>query len=85
MAVKHTIRDAKGAHVEVELTTRKAIKRFCLECMGFQQAEIARCTAPLCPLFQFRLGDSHTLSPEQREQSAKRAQGSTFGRKEVVG
>lgn len=66
MAIKHKIRDSKGALVQVELTPLKAIKKFCLECMGFQQPEIERCTAPACPLFPFRTGDAHTVSQERR-------------------
>ena len=35
--------------------SRKAgIRAFCLECMGYQSAEINRCTSPTCPLFPYR-------------------------------
>ena len=61
MAIKHTIR-ANGFErtKEVSLTPIKAIRLFCIECMGFQLAEIPKCTAPLCPLFPFRMGKAHT-------------------------
>ena len=74
MAIKHTIRNDDGSLVEVNLSPIKAIRRFCIECMGFQQAEIPRCTAPLCPLFPFRMGKAHkSVSPEQRKQMSDRA------------
>jgi len=33
---------------------RSAIKAFCLECLGFDEAEIRNCTAPACPLYEYR-------------------------------
>lgn len=33
---------------------RAAIKAFCLECVGWQRAEVVRCTAPACPLWSYR-------------------------------
>jgi len=61
MAIKQKIRvDRKGKTKEVSLTPIKAIRFFCVECMGYQVLEISKCTAPLCPLFSFRMGDAHT-------------------------
>ena len=61
MAIKHTIRgDGFERTKEVSLTPIKAIRLFCIECMGFQLAEIPKCTAPLCPLFPFRMGKAHS-------------------------
>lgn len=34
---------------------KAAIRAFCLECMGWQSAEVPRCTVPACPLYEFRL------------------------------
>lgn len=34
----------------------RAIRYFCLECMGYQQAEVGRCTATECHLWPYRLG-----------------------------
>lgn len=34
---------------------RAAIRSFCLECVGYQQAEVDRCPAIACPLHPFRL------------------------------
>ena len=74
MAIKHTIRKENGKQVEVSLTPIKAIRTFCLECMMWMQAEIPRCTAPLCPLFPFRMGEAHKdVSPEQRKALSDRA------------
>ncbi len=60
MAITQKIRDGNGEVVEVKTTPIKAIRLFCKECMGYQQAEIPRCTAPLCPLFPYRMGKSLT-------------------------
>ena len=30
------------------------IKAFCLECVGWQRAEVVRCTAQACPLWSYR-------------------------------
>lgn len=79
MAIRHKIRTAKGEIVEVELTPRKAVRTFCIECMGFQVNEVTKCTAPLCPLYPFRMGDAHAMSAEQRktigEMTRKRNEG----------
>lgn len=34
----------------------KAIRAFCVHCMGNQAKLVAGCTAPECPLFDFRQG-----------------------------
>ena len=43
---------------------RSAIRAFCLECTGWQRAEVARCMALACPLFSYR--------PFQEERSERR-------------
>ena len=49
----------------------KAIRAFCLECMCSQREEIKKCTAPGCPLYEFRLGKNpylaQTLTEEKRQ------------------
>ena len=35
---------------------RNAIRCHCLECMGYQQAEVRRCTDTGCHLWPYRLG-----------------------------
>ncbi len=34
---------------------RAAVRSFCLECVGYQQAEVDRCPATACPLHPYRL------------------------------
>lgn len=33
---------------------KRAIKAFCLECMGWHQGEVTRCNAYSCPLWEYR-------------------------------
>ena len=33
-----------------------AIKDFCMECCGYQRDEVKTCSAPMCPLYDFRFG-----------------------------
>ena len=33
---------------------KAAIRAFCLECFGYESAEVNRCTAPTCPLYPYR-------------------------------
>jgi len=55
MSILHTIRkNGEGKTKSVRLTSRTAILAACLECMNFNQAEVERCTSPLCPLYPFR-------------------------------
>ena len=37
-------------------TPRTAIRNFCLECMGYDGAQVRRCTAPECWLYPLRMG-----------------------------
>lgn len=54
----------------------KAIKEFCLQCCGYQSNEVKNCTAPNCPLYDFRLGKNpyakRNYSPEQRAAMSER-------------
>jgi len=59
--MKHEIRTIDGTTV-VDLTRRSAIKFFCKECMGFNEAEVSACTSPLCPLYPFRNNKAITES-----------------------
>lgn len=56
MAIKHTIRNAEGEKVQVTLTPSKAIRKHCIECMGFQARHVSGCTSKHCPLYPYRLG-----------------------------
>ncbi len=72
MAIKHKIRGLKGVLFEIDLTPRKAIKAFCLECMCWVQREVPNCTAKNCPLFPFRMGDAHSMSEETKKATSER-------------
>jgi hypothetical protein len=62
---------ANREHREVELTDEqlanlghhkrplsKAIRSFCLDCMGGNRAEVRRCTSVGCDLFPYRMGSN---------------------------
>lgn len=34
----------------------RAIRAFCVLCMGAQPKEVAKCSSETCPLFEFRMG-----------------------------
>jgi len=46
------MRDFRHYHA----TPIKAIRAFCVHCMGFQTHEVSKCTAMNCPLFPYRMG-----------------------------
>jgi len=57
MGYKHTFLTKDGPTTKY-LTGMKAIRQKCLECMGWQQAEVARCKSEDCALHCFRFGRS---------------------------
>lgn len=58
----------------------KAIRAFCIECMGGQVREVKDCTAPNCPLYPFRMGKNpyrtRELTDEERQVIVERLQNS---------
>ena len=54
--IMHEIRARDGGTRTVPLTPQKAIRAFCIECMGFNASEVQNCTAPLCPIYPWRMG-----------------------------
>lgn len=40
----------------IRLTRSDAIKRYCLDCTGFQPKEVRECPDTKCPLYRYRLG-----------------------------
>lgn len=86
MSIKHTIRSEKcgGMTAEVTTTPIKAIRLFCRECMGYKIDEIEKCTAPLCPLFPYRMGDSHAHSENTKNAMRERAVVHGFGKAGLV-
>ena len=41
---------------------RASIRAHCLMCRGWQSTEVEQCTAPMCPLYRYRLGAATTES-----------------------
>jgi hypothetical protein len=35
---------------------KAALRAFCLECVGYESAEVNCCTTPACPLYEYREG-----------------------------
>jgi len=52
------VKDAMSG--KVRISPLKAIRSFCLECVGYQQAEVKDCMGDECPLFKFRYGKNMT-------------------------
>ena len=54
----------------------KAIKCFCIECMGGQVTYVKECTSKTCPLYDFRMGknphNTRQFTEEQRQAMAER-------------
>ena len=56
MPVRHEIFDKNRDLKTVEITPLSAIRVFCLECVGWQAAEVKRCPSIHCALYHYRLG-----------------------------
>ena len=54
--IKHEIRSPDGGTRTVNLTPIKAIRLFCLECMGWSAYEVKDCVSELCTLHSYRFG-----------------------------
>ena len=54
----------------------KAIKAFCVDCMGGQPTYVKDCTSTNCPLYAFRMGknpyNTRQLTDEQRKAASER-------------
>ena len=54
----------------------KAIRCFCIECMGGQVTYVKDCTSTNCPLYEFRFGknpyNTRQLTDEQRQAASER-------------
>jgi hypothetical protein len=37
-----------------QASPRQVIKAGCLDCMGYETAEITRCSSPTCPYYEYR-------------------------------
>lgn len=61
----------------VQTNPVKAIRDFCLDCMGGSRDEVVRCTSKDCKIYAFRLGKNpyrvkRVLTDEQRDAAAER-------------
>ena len=56
MAIIHTIRTKDGRETIEGYTMKRAIRKMCIECMGWSLYAPEECTSPLCPLFPYRTG-----------------------------
>ena len=70
--ITHEIRaENKKGKRTVKTTPLKAIALHCIECFAFQKSMVKDCSAPLCPLYPYRLGRDCSkrggkgLSPEK--------------------
>lgn len=53
------------------MTPLKAIKEYCIDCMGGQQRLVKGCTAPNCPLYPYRTGHNTTAKREMTDEQRK--------------
>ena len=70
MSVEHEIRkNGKGETYIANLTSLSAIRKNCLECVGWSTDEVKNCTSPLCALYPFRFGKNPSYKPRKRKVS----------------
>lgn len=57
-------------------TPLKAIREFCLDCVGGKATDVKDCSSEICPLKPFRFGKNpytkRTMTEEQRQMAAER-------------
>ena len=51
-------------------TPKRAIKEFCLQCVGWVREEAENCTDTICPLYTYRLGRDRLARPRSEAQRA---------------
>ena len=66
--MKHIVKTKNGGLKKVDLTPMRAIRIFCLECVGYAAKEVRRCDSDLCPLWPYRLGATPAGRQALREQ-----------------
>ena len=59
----------------------KAIRAYCLECVGYQPSEVRNCTLKKCPLYPFRFGKNpfHSRSNKLLAQSEETSESALIG------
>lgn len=68
MAIKQKIRTKTGFET-VTLTPMSAIRKNCLECVGWMYSEVAKCEIETCCFYQYRFGKK----PDQVGKGTKKA------------
>lgn len=53
------------------MTPLKAIKEYCIDCMGGQPRLVKGCTALNCPLYPYRTGHNTTIKREMTDEQRK--------------
>ena len=72
MAVEHRIlKNGSGETILVKLTATSAIRKHCMECMGFSSDMVKECPSVLCCLYPFRSGRNPSYSGKKRKVSKK--------------
>jgi hypothetical protein len=61
------ILDKHGNKKIVNLNRRKAIREFCLQCVGWSASEVDNCTMPECPLYPYRSGAGKQNAKERQK------------------
>lgn len=57
----HTMRTADEGTITLKVSRKLVMAAFCTECLGFE-GDPRDCTAPLCPLYPYRIGTQTTLT-----------------------
>ena len=72
MAIEHRIlKNSSGETILVKLTATSAIRKHCIECMGFSSDMVKECSSPLCCLYPFRFGKNPSYFGKKRKVSKK--------------
>lgn len=66
MAITQKIRTKNGFET-ITMTPMKAIRKNCLECVGWMYSEVAKCEIETCCFYQYRLG----RKPDQKGSRTK--------------
>jgi hypothetical protein len=56
MSIEHKIKTRNGETRVVNLTPMKAIRQYCLQCLGFSAKEVRQCGEAPCALHPYRMG-----------------------------
>jgi hypothetical protein len=71
--MKTTTIARRRRHPREVATPRTAMRNFCLECMGWDAAEVKCCTAPACWLWPYRLARTGPVDKSDLERTVLKA------------